>query len=306
MCTEPDDLTLVFDLETTGFRGLPIFSKCNRIIQIACMDLKGEYSPFVRFVHPGLRDIPPQSSAIHHIVIADVAEAAHFDEVFDELLVHFAVRTRNRVFMVSHNGTFFDEPVLRRHVGNKLPANVTFVDTLPIIRRTFPNLSSYTLTDVYRAFYGEAFENSHRADSDVYALRRICQDKLMTRLFTSSSSDTLTDLRYIAAYRARQIEAALGVRSTSELRERFIRTVGLLDRFLTVELRISDIAHRMTIAMQLYGYARMCTEVQAPSWLNGALNDVDYYVHTKYNSKKTAPVNWIVYQRGMMGATCEP
>lgn len=69
----------IVDIETTG-----LDPKEHRIIEIAAVDLleSGEIS-FVgsHLVNPG-RDIPPEASAVHHLIAADLANAPQIGEVW--------------------------------------------------------------------------------------------------------------------------------------------------------------------------------------------------------------------------------
>ena len=268
------------------------------------MDLHDAYAPFVRFVSPELSDIPPASSKVNNIFFSDLADAAKFGEVFADLKRHFQIDRWTRVNMVSHNGSFFDEPVLRRHAGTDLPSQFVFIDTLPILRRLFPTMQSYTLADAYRSFFHDTFENGHRADADVIALRRVYVEKILPsgeEELNVIDDSSLTSIKFIAAHRASMITRKLGVVKKSELRARFATRVGHLDRFLCDDLSIDDIGQRMCIVLQLYGYARMCVEVRPPSWLDGALNDIDYYISARYKiGPDNRPVNRWIYQRGLM------
>lgn len=306
-----DYLCVAFDLETTGFRGLPVFSSMNRIIQIACKDTKNRYPPFARFVDPNMEDIPPMSSAVNHIFKEHVTGCKCFLDVFQELLSHFEIIKWKSVCMISHNGNFFDEPVLRRHVNNKIPKNIHFFDSLPFMRINYPDLKSYTLTDLYIAFYGKAFDGSHRADADVDALVCLYNDHIQPKLCDgtaiSAQKKDLKSIKYISYYRARVIlETLHGVQTVDQLRDYFSESIGSLDSFMREILNMNDISHRMSIVLELYGYERMYSEVIPPITLEGSMNEVEYYVRCKYGKGADRPLikNNILYQRGLLQLHC--
>ena len=306
-----DQLCVVFDLETTGFRGLPIFSSMNRIIQIACKDITNRYPPFAFFVDPDMQDIPPMSSAVNHILKEQVTGCKSFSVVFQEMLNHFEIEKWRSVRMISHNGTFFDEPVLRRHVNNRIPINIHFFDSLPFMRNNYPELKTYTLTDLYKTFYGTVFDSSHRADADVNALVRLYNDyihpKLLDGTAVSVKKKDLKSIKYISYYRSRVIlETLHGVQTVEHLREYFSTSIGSFDSFMREILNMNDISHRMSIVLELYGYERMYREVTAPIALEGSMNEVEYYVRCRYGKGSDKPLtkNNVLYQRGLLQLHC--
>ena len=306
-----DRLCVVFDLETTGFRGLPVFSHMNRIIQIACKDTANRYPPFARFVDPNMKEIPPMSSAINHIYKEHITGCKGFSDVYEDLLRHFEIDKWKSVRMISHNGNFFDEPVLRRDVNNRIPENVQFFDSLPFMRVNYPDLKSYTLTDLYLAFYGKVFDGSHRADADVDALVCLYNDYIHPKLQDGSAKSTekkdLKSIKYISYYRARVIlETLHGVQTVDQFREYFLPSVGSLDSFMREILNMNDISHRMSIVLELFGYERMYQEVVPPIALEGSMNEVEYYVRCKYGNDVDRPANPnnMLYQRGLLQLHC--
>jgi exodeoxyribonuclease X len=85
----------VIDIETTG-----LDPATDAIIEVASIELERDWryrNPLTSFVRPG-RPIPPASSAIHHIIDADVAEAPTLLEV---LIDYQGVDT-----FVAHNADF--------------------------------------------------------------------------------------------------------------------------------------------------------------------------------------------------------
>lgn len=88
-----------FDLETTG-----LDADC-RIVQIAL--IRGE-KIFQSLVNPGI-PIPPESTEIHHITDADVADKPRFGEVVDEVLAFM-----EGSILAGFNIRKFDIPVLKR------------------------------------------------------------------------------------------------------------------------------------------------------------------------------------------------
>src|SRR5690606_20142141 len=92
-----------FDLETTG-----VDPAKDRIVEIAVIKLEpnGNRSNWIKRINPGI-PIPPESSAIHGIYDADVADAPTFKQVAHELKQYL-----NQCDLGGYNSNKFDLPVL--------------------------------------------------------------------------------------------------------------------------------------------------------------------------------------------------
>ena len=302
-------LHLIFDLETTGFKGLPIFANMSRIIQISARTVffDDEYPQFTSYVNPHMEHIPPFSTEINHIHINDVENAPDFGNVFRNLMIHFNFPSWDRIIMIAHNGSSFDEPVLRKHLNNVLPSNVTFFDSLPFLRRKFKDTyQTFTLSDIYEKLYGETLEGAHQADHDVAALRRIYLDHIHNVQLdyeNEEKNDRLSSIRFIGPKRESMIKNHLGQDMTASKLKTYFQTQqpGSLDAFLREICKIDNIGDRQSIALQLFGFDRMFNYDIPPELpnLEGCLDEVDYYIKYKYGTTKIAPPNKYMYERGM-------
>lgn len=117
----------VIDVETTGTDP----SK-DKVIEIASIDVSREGVANSRrtFVNPGI-PIPPQASAIHHIIDADVAGAP----ALEQAIAPFKMRDKD--FFIAHNSRF-DEAFLGAHLGGN------WIDTYRCALRIWPDAPAHT------------------------------------------------------------------------------------------------------------------------------------------------------------------
>lgn len=87
----------IFDTETTG-----LDPEKDRVIEVAFEEILGAKSirQFSTLLDPGM-PIPPESSAIHHLVDADVVGKAPMEKLLPRLQQHFASGV-----IVAHNASF--------------------------------------------------------------------------------------------------------------------------------------------------------------------------------------------------------
>lgn len=152
----------LFDLETTGM------SPANdRIVEIAAIKVTkdGIHERFTTLVNPGVM-IPLQISRIHNITNEMVETAPFFPEAAAEFMQLAEGST-----LVAHNARFdlgFLQESLNRE-GLSLWSGKT-MDSIPIIKRAFPGLKSYSL-GFLRSYFGLGSEDpsaqAHRAFADV-------------------------------------------------------------------------------------------------------------------------------------------
>jgi len=151
----------VFDVETTGMNAV-----FDRIVELAAIriDKDGSEREFHSLVNPG-RTIPRQVICVHHITNEMVADAPDF-QLVGKLFSDFAAGSA----LVAHNArfdlSFFQESLNR----SQLPLwEGKTIDTLRLMRRTFPGLMSYKLQDLKLMFHLTETESmqAHRAGSDV-------------------------------------------------------------------------------------------------------------------------------------------
>lgn len=150
----------VFDVETTGMS-----PASDMIVEIAAQRIEtdGTGARFQSLVNPK-RSIPPQASRVHRITDDMVAGQPGFLTVGQKFLEFAAGST-----LVAHNARFdlgFLQESLNRE-GLKLWDGKT-MDTIPLARRAFPELPSYSLPNLRLSLgLGDETTGAHRAAADV-------------------------------------------------------------------------------------------------------------------------------------------
>lgn len=150
----------IFDVETTGMSPTR-----DRIIEIAAIrvDTNNTHERFHELVNPERR-IPPSASRVHHITDSMVAGADNFSVIGRQFL-DFA----NDTTLVAHNARFdlaFLQESLNRDYLNLWQGKT--MDTIPLIKRAFPDLPSYSLQYLRTRFsLGDGTGQAHRAFADV-------------------------------------------------------------------------------------------------------------------------------------------
>lgn len=153
----------ITDLETTGTD-----PKIDRICEIASVDLVrtsvdpiefGISNPRETLINPGI-PIPPQSSAVHHILDEDVVGAPPIEDVIDDFLGADAY--------IAHNAAF-EETFLTPLIGEQ-----TWICTFKCALRVWPDAPGHSNQALrYWLGYKEPFGRArssidpHRALSDV-------------------------------------------------------------------------------------------------------------------------------------------
>lgn len=148
----------VIDIETTG-----IDPEVDRIIEIASVDARRDgkpTNPMSSMVNPGML-IPPLSSAVHHIVDADVRHADPIDKVIGVF--------KGADIYVAHNAAF-EKSFLTRYLGN-----VKWLCTYKCALRLWPDFESHSNQALrYLLGYPRPFDlplselDPHRALPDCY------------------------------------------------------------------------------------------------------------------------------------------
>lgn len=304
--------TVIYDLETSGFSPMPMFSKYHRVLQIAALCIETG-KVFTSFVNPGMVDVPLPSSAIHNIHYCDVSDAKPFDQVMNDLFTELDIHGHDTEF-IAHNNNLFDELILKKELGNnhELLERVTFWDTLPFLRKQYPNLISYNLSRLYKHFYNTEFKDAHRADADVYALYKIYTEHVMPfrkqEQFTREDeirADCLTSIHMIGDYRAKLIYQTSGLETVSQMKAYYMAMIledpYCLDEYLESEIKMKNITQRIFVIAHVLELSPHGTEIKQyirhkihPSILDA----VDYYVYHRYvlNQKPKRPH---LYSKGL-------
>lgn len=150
----------IFDVETTGM------SPTNdRIVEIAAIKVErdGTRTQFHSLVNP-CRPIPTRATNVHRITNEMVRDQPSFQQVGGDFMNFVGSST-----LVAHNGRFdlgFLQESLHRE-GLPLWDGKT-MDSIPLIKRAFPDLPSYSLGYLRERFaLGQGDEQAHRAFNDV-------------------------------------------------------------------------------------------------------------------------------------------
>lgn len=149
-----------FDLETTGTN-----ISNDRIVEVAIIKVNPDQSEETKTmrINPGI-PIPEETSRIHGIYDADVADAPRFSDVADDLMQFLG-----GCDLGGYNLLKFDIPVL---VEEFLRCDKDFnIDNRKIIdaQRIFYLMQPRTLTAAYQYFCNKSLENAHSAEADTRA-----------------------------------------------------------------------------------------------------------------------------------------
>ncbi len=160
---------VVFDLETTG-----ISISTDRIVEIACIKVhvNGEEELKVMKINPGI-PIPPESTAIHGISDADVADAPTFSQVAKEL-----GEFMKGCDFAGFNSNKFDFPLL---VEEFLRAGVDFdVENRRFIdaQRIYHTMEPRNLSAAYKFYCNKTIENAHHAEDDTIATLEVLKAQI--------------------------------------------------------------------------------------------------------------------------------
>ena len=151
----------VFDIETTG-----IDPAVHRVLEIAAYDLDTEKSTITRagaqLVLPH-RDIPPEASAVHHLIEADLNDAIPFDQAWAQF-------TQGAPAIFAAHNCEFEQSYLAA------PPGTQWICTLKCSLRAWPDapahgnqvLRYYHKLDEHEGFDRDLASRAHRAEPDAY------------------------------------------------------------------------------------------------------------------------------------------
>lgn len=137
---------LVLDLETTGFdfeKDRPIEVGATWVEKLQIVD------EFASFCDPEGREIPPDASAIHHIIASDLEGAPLFRDVLRTI-----DRRRPYDVVVAHNASFDMNWI-------KPPDTMPVLDTLRLAQKLWPAAPNHK-NQTLRYMWGIAMEPEHR------------------------------------------------------------------------------------------------------------------------------------------------
>ena len=158
-----------FDLETTGVQ-----ITRDRIVEISIVKVhpNGERETKTRRINPGM-PIPPESTAVHGITDADVADCPTFAQVARSLYTWL-----EGCDIAGFNSNRFDVPML---IEEFLRAGVAvnfddryFVD----VQTIFHKMERRTLEAAYKFYCDKTLENAHSAEADTLATVEVLEAQL--------------------------------------------------------------------------------------------------------------------------------
>jgi DNA polymerase III subunit epsilon len=155
---------VVFDLEATGLN-----KRADRIVAIALVryEPSGAVEQVNYLINPGI-PIPEETTAIHGITDADVANAPSFAEMAEALAAHF-----DGADLAGYNILGYDIPLLTEEFARaNRPFSVEGRRILDAQRIFFRN-EPRDLSAALRYYCGDSHDNSHDALGDVLATIRV-------------------------------------------------------------------------------------------------------------------------------------
>lgn len=159
----------ILDLETTG-----INVSSDRIIEISILKVlpTGHKITYTKRVNPVI-PIPAESTAIHHITNADVANEKTFSELAYEILYFI-----DDADLAGYNSNKFDIPLLveeflRCHINFEV-RNRKLID----VQNIFHKMEQRTLSAAYKFYCNKEMVNAHQAEADVAATYEVLEAQI--------------------------------------------------------------------------------------------------------------------------------
>ena len=178
-----------FDLETTG-----IDVAHDRIIQIGILKVNPDESldRYDQLINPGMH-IPEESTAIHGITDADVADKPTFGEVGAEIK-----NMLQDCDLGGYNSNKFDVPLLMEEfLRNDIPFDISG-QLLIDVQNIFHKMEKRTLRGAYKFYTGEVMQNAHDAMADIEATLQVFLAQLERYEgveYNSEEENTLTPIK---------------------------------------------------------------------------------------------------------------
>lgn len=192
---------IVFDLETTG-----VSVSQDRIIELSIIKLfpDGQEETKTRRLNPGIH-IPKESTAIHGITDADVADCPSFAQIAKDLYQWIS-----GCDLIGFNSNRFDVPILAEEflrAGIDPRFNeVKLIDVQVLFHKMEPR----NLSAGYQFYTGKTLEHAHSAEADTRATYEILQAQLdrynetlsndVASLSEASSQQQTADLAGVLIY----------------------------------------------------------------------------------------------------------
>ena len=178
---------IFFDLETTGTNVTH-----DRIVELSYIKVypDGTEERKTRRLNPEM-PIPAESTAIHHITDADVANEPTFRQIAKSLLEIF-----DGCDIAGYNSNKFDVPVLMEEFGrcglNFDIAGRRFID----VQNIFHKKEQRTLVAAYKFYCGEDLTDAHAANADTEATYKVLLGQL------AMYDDLENDVEFLAKFSA--------------------------------------------------------------------------------------------------------
>ena len=159
----------LIDLETTG-----VNIASDRIVEISILKIlpTGHKITYTKRVNPTI-SIPAESTAIHHITNAEVANEKMFSELAYEIL-HFI----DDADLAGYNSNKFDIPLM---VEEFLRCGINFEirnRKLIDVQNIFHKMEQRTLSAAYKFYCNKEIENAHAAEADIAATYEVLEAQL--------------------------------------------------------------------------------------------------------------------------------
>ncbi|MEI6748415.1 MAG: exonuclease domain-containing protein [Bacteroidales bacterium] len=160
---------IIFDLETTGIQ-----VATDRIVEISLMRVSPDESEeiWTQRINPTI-PIPPQSSAIHHIMDEDVKDKPTFSQIAKQVAAFIG-----HADLAGYNSIRFDIPLL---VEEFLRAGIDFdiknrrfID----VQNIFHRMEQRTLSAAYKFYCNQEHTGAHGAESDTVVTYEILKAQL--------------------------------------------------------------------------------------------------------------------------------
>lgn len=176
---------IFFDLETTGTN-----ITHDRIVELSYIKVypDGEEERKTRRLNPEM-PIPAESTAIHGITDADVANAPTFRQIAKSLMEIF-----EGCDIAGYNSNKFDVPVLMEEFG-RCGMNFDIVGRRFIdVQNIFHKKEQRTLVAAYKFYCGEELTNAHAANADTEATYKVLLGQL------AMYDDLENDVEFLAKF----------------------------------------------------------------------------------------------------------